>query len=76
MGFGNPYGDEWNNDIVSHWAEKLIKEGIQYISLADTIGIADAGPNNRVYILRCPVNFRIQHWGVHLHSTPDTWREK
>src|SRR5882762_231844 len=41
MGFGNPYGDAWSNDIVSHWAQKLIKEGIQYISLADTIGIAE-----------------------------------
>src|ERR1051325_1632630 len=23
MGFGNPYGEEWNADIVIHWVKKL-----------------------------------------------------
>jgi hydroxymethylglutaryl-CoA lyase len=75
MGFGNPYGDEWNNDIVLHWAQKLIGEGIQYISLADTIGIATPGQIESLYTL-LSTQFPATIFGVHLHSTPDTWQEK
>jgi len=75
MGFGNPYGDEWNNDIVLHWAQKLIGEGIQYISLADTIGIATPGQIESLYTL-LSAQFPATIFGVHLHSTPDTWQEK
>jgi hydroxymethylglutaryl-CoA lyase len=75
MGFGNPYGDEWNNDIVLQWADKLINEGIQHISLADTIGIAQPEQIESLYTLLSAQYPAIQ-FGVHLHSTPDTWREK
>jgi hydroxymethylglutaryl-CoA lyase len=75
MGFGNPYGDEWSNDIVLHWAQKLIGEGIQYISLADTIGIATPEQIESLYTL-LSTQFPETIFGVHLHSTPDTWREK
>jgi hydroxymethylglutaryl-CoA lyase len=40
MGFGNPYGDEWSNEIVQYWAQKMIDEGIGHIALSDTVGIA------------------------------------
>ncbi|RZK87332.1 MAG: hydroxymethylglutaryl-CoA lyase, partial [Pedobacter sp.] len=36
MGFGNPYGDEWNVEIVEQWAEKLVSRGVKILSLADT----------------------------------------
>jgi hydroxymethylglutaryl-CoA lyase len=75
MGFGNPYGDEWNNDIVLNWAGRLIGEGIQYISLADTIGIATPEQIKGLYTL-LSTQFPETMFGVHLHSTPDTWREK
>jgi hydroxymethylglutaryl-CoA lyase len=75
MGFGNPYGDEWSNDIVMQWAEKLIVEGVQYISLADTIGIATTGQISSLY-KQLSGTFTATTWGVHLHSTPNTWREK
>jgi hydroxymethylglutaryl-CoA lyase len=75
MGFGNPYGDEWSNDLVLQWAEKLINEGIQYISLADTIGIAAPGQITDLFTLLSG-HFPATTLGVHLHSTPDTWREK
>jgi len=75
MGFGNPYGDEWNNEIVLQWAEKLINEGIQYISLADTIGIASPGQITDLFTLLSG-HFPATILGVHLHSTPTTWREK
>lgn len=75
MGFGNPYGDEWNEEIVAYWAEKLIGEGIEYISLADTIGIAQPDQIERLYT-SLSAKFTKTIFGVHLHSTPDTWREK
>lgn len=75
MGFGNPYGDEWNNEIVLQWAEKLIGEGIHYISLADTIGIATAEQITSLYTFLSG-SYQQTTWGVHLHSTPDTWLEK
>ena len=75
MGFGNPYGDEWHNDIVLHWAKKLIDEGVEYISLADTIGIA-APEQIESLFSSLSGHFKEATWGVHLHSTPDTWRHK
>src|ERR1700744_1766883 len=75
MGFGNPYGDEWSNDIVLNWAEKLIGEGIQYISLADTVGVATPKQIESLYTL-LSTQFSETIFGVHMHSTPDTWREK
>ena len=75
MGFGNPYGDEWNEDIVLQWAEKLIDEGIKYIALADTIGIASPDQISKLYPL-LKSTFPKTEIGIHLHSTPDTWQEK
>jgi hydroxymethylglutaryl-CoA lyase len=75
MGFGNPYGDEWHNDIVLRWAKKLVDEGVEYISLADTIGIAAPEQIESLYS-SLSENFKETTWGVHLHSTPDTWRHK
>ena len=75
MGFGNPYGDQWSTELVLDWAEKLVNEGIGYISLADTIGIAEPGQIRELYSL---LSDNLPHvtLGVHLHSTPGTWREK
>ncbi|MDB4918091.1 hydroxymethylglutaryl-CoA lyase [Mucilaginibacter sp.] len=75
MGFGNPYGDEWNTEIVQQWAEKLVNEGINLIALADTIGIAAPEQINSIYPLLCS-QFPDTEFGIHLHSTPDTWQEK
>jgi hydroxymethylglutaryl-CoA lyase len=75
MGFGNPYGDEWSNEIVLNWAEKLIAEGVQYISLADTVGVATPEQIESLYT-SLSTKFPETIFGVHLHSTPDTWHEK
>ncbi len=40
MAFGNPYGDAYNEEIVIEWIEKLVEEGIEIVSLADTVGLA------------------------------------
>jgi hydroxymethylglutaryl-CoA lyase len=75
MGFGNPYGDEWNAEIVLQWAEELIDEGINNIALADTIGVATPEQINSLYPLLTN-QFSNIDFGIHLHSTPDTWQEK
>jgi hydroxymethylglutaryl-CoA lyase len=75
MGFGNPYGDEWNTEIVLQWAEELIDEGINNIALADTIGVATPEQINSLYPLLTN-QFSNIDFGIHLHSTPDTWQEK
>ncbi|QKJ30552.1 hydroxymethylglutaryl-CoA lyase [Mucilaginibacter mali] len=75
MGFGNPYGDKWNTDLVLNWAEKLSAEGIKDIALADTIGMASPQQIREVYPALTG-NFTDVNFGIHLHSTPTTWREK
>ncbi len=40
MGFGNPYGDPYNADILLHWAGEMVKKDIGILSLADTVGLA------------------------------------
>lgn len=75
MGFGNPYGDPYNEELVYQWVNKLIKEGVGIISLADTVGLASAEQVYRMtrYLVDA---FPKQEIGVHLHSTPHNWEEK
>lgn len=75
MGFGNPYGDEWNMEIVKYWTEKLVNQGINIIALSDTIGIATPEQIKSIYPQLC-AQFPKTEFGVHLHSTPDTWHAK
>jgi hydroxymethylglutaryl-CoA lyase len=75
MGFGNPYGDPWNVDIVGEWTERLSKMGVKILSLSDTIGSSD--PENISYLFSnlIPAYSNIE-FGAHLHTTPTTWFEK
>jgi len=41
MGFGNPYGDPWNVEIVGEWTEKMDKMGVKILSLSDTVGTSN-----------------------------------
>lgn len=75
MGFGNPYGDEWNAEIVANWAEKLHQLDIKILSLADTVGVSN--PDNITYLFSNLTNaYPDVEWGVHLHSHPHNWEEK
>ena len=69
MGFGNPYGDPYNEEIVFSWANTMQQLGINVISLADTVGLATAEQVNRVtaHLVDTLPGVEI---GVHLHSTP------
>jgi hydroxymethylglutaryl-CoA lyase len=37
MGFGNPYGDPWDVEIVEIGL-KIIENGVKILSLSDTVG--------------------------------------
>ncbi|WP_299064198.1 hydroxymethylglutaryl-CoA lyase [uncultured Polaribacter sp.] len=75
MGFGNPYGDPWNVDIVSEWTEKLSKMGVNILSLSDTIG--SSTPANIDYLFSNLIShYKDIEFGAHLHTTPDKWHEK
>ena len=75
MGFGNPYGDPWNIDIVGQWTEKLSNMGVKILSLSDTIGSSDADSINYLFSNLIPQYPNIE-FGAHLHTTPSTWFEK
>jgi len=75
MGFGNPYGDEWNVEIVQKWTEKLVSEGINIIALSDTVGVATPAQINEIYPALCNT-FPDTEFGLHLHATPDNWQLK
>lgn len=74
MGFGNPYGDDWSIEILLNWVEKLVALDIQHIYAADTIGIAT--PLQIASIMKSFEKFKNIQLGMHLHSTPGTWKEK
>ncbi len=75
MAFGNPYGDDWNSDIVIEWTNKLAQMGIEIIALSDTIGVSN--PENISYLFKNIIpEFTNVEIGAHLHTTPTTWQEK
>ena len=75
MGFGNPYGDPWNVDIVGEWTEKLANMGVKILSLSDTIGSSNSENINYLFSNLIPKYPSIE-FGAHLHTTPTTWFEK
>lgn len=75
MGFGNPYGDEYNEEILMRWADEMVSRQVRTISLADTVGLAT--PEQ----IRFALDTLIPKYpgvmiGVHLHSTQSNWKHK
>ncbi|WP_299185705.1 hydroxymethylglutaryl-CoA lyase [uncultured Aquimarina sp.] len=75
MGFGNPYGDPWNVEIVGDWTEKLSNMGVKILSLSDTVGTSNPEIIEYLYANLIPKYPDIE-FGAHLHTTPTTWHEK
>lgn len=75
MGFGNPYGDVYNEAIVFDLVNKLVDMDIKIISLADTVGLAT---KEQVYQMTKYLvdSLPATEIGVHLHSTPANWKDK
>ncbi len=75
MGFGNPYGDPWNVEIVAQWTEKLAAMGVKILSLSDTIGSSTPEIIDYLFSNLIPKYPEVE-FGAHLHTTPSTWQEK
>ena len=75
MGFGNPYGDAYQADILLHWTDEMAKKDIRIVSLADTVGLAT--PEQISFALQTMIpQYPTISIGVHLHSAPQNWQEK
>lgn len=75
MGFGNPYGDPWDVEIVGEWTEKLAAMGTKILSLSDTIGSSTPKVIDYLFSNLIPKYPEIE-FGAHLHTTPTKWHEK
>jgi hydroxymethylglutaryl-CoA lyase len=75
MGFGNPYGDPWSPEVVANFTRQLAELGIRIVALSDTIGASTAATITPLFAELIPA-FPAIEFGAHLHSTPDSWREK
>ena len=75
MGFGNPYGNEFNVDIIHQWVEKIAGLGVKIFSLSDTIGVAT--PELITEVFKGTVGYYNDlEFGAHLHSAPYNWLPK
>jgi hydroxymethylglutaryl-CoA lyase len=70
MAFGNPYGDPWDEEETVAACDLLAEMGVAQISLADTVGLADAETVHRVLsaVMAAQAGTEI---GVHLHARPE-----
>ncbi|MEO0731734.1 MAG: hydroxymethylglutaryl-CoA lyase [Bacteroidota bacterium] len=75
MGFGNPYGDPWNVEVVEEWVSKLAELDIRIFQLSDTIGVSTPASITYLFSKLIP-RYPELEIGAHLHTTPTTWREK
>jgi len=75
MGFGNPYGDPWNKEIVEEWVVKVKAMGVKIISLSDTVGSADTESIRKIFSYLIPKYPEIE-FGAHLHTHPKSWFDK
>lgn len=75
MGFGNPYEDPYDKDVLLEWADVMVKRNIGIISLADTVGLAS--PEEISFALETLIpKYPNTVFGVHLHSTSFNWKSK
>jgi hydroxymethylglutaryl-CoA lyase len=75
MAFGNTYGDEWNEEIVERWTSILAEKEVSIIALSDTVGTATAEQVGYLFET-ISKRFPAIEFGLHLHSTPDSWEKK
>jgi hydroxymethylglutaryl-CoA lyase len=75
MGFGNLYGDAYDESIVLKWIETITAMEVGIISIADTIGIATSQQVGSILKTVIPANPDTSI-GVHLHATSLNWKAK
>lgn len=67
MAFGNPYGDPYNEDILTDYAGTMVGKAVSIISLADTVGLATPGQITAALQALVP-HYPNTTFGVHLHT--------
>src|SRR5262249_27266618 len=67
MAFGNPYGDPWDEEEVATAVGLFTDMDITSISLADTVGVADATQISRLVSIVRQQDDKLD-LGVHMHS--------
>jgi len=75
MAFGNPYEEKWDVDLVVKWSRVLAQMGVRVLALSDTIGVSTEKTITPLFsglIEELPEVI----FGAHLHTTPQTWKEK
>jgi hydroxymethylglutaryl-CoA lyase len=73
MGFGNPYSDPWNTEIVGQWT-KLWPNGCNYFITFGYRWFINTSNYHQLFSNLIP---KYQNrFGAHLHTTPNTWHEK
>ena len=75
MGFGNPYGDEYNEDVLLHFAEVMAAKNIQILSLSDTVGLATPQQIITAFSTLIPQHPNIT-FGAHFHTRQDNYTSK
>ena len=75
MAFGNPYNDPYNEEILLHWANEMVKRNVGIISLADTVGLASPEQIKFACDALIPKYPEVE-FGVHLHSSFQNRKEK
>ena len=75
MGFGNPYGEMWSADAAIKWVKHLAGMGIKIIPLADTVGVSNPENISHLFSNLIP-EFPGVEFGAHLHTRPESWKEK
>lgn len=72
MGFGNPYNEIWNPEIVLKWSKVLSKDlGIEILALSDTIGSANEQDVTDLFKV-LQAELKEIEFGAHFHTRPET----
>lgn len=70
MGFGNPYGDEWNAELVMNWSKRLYDTfSVNELALSDTVGAATPALVQQLFTAIIPELPHVK-LGAHLHTLP------
>jgi len=75
MGFGNPYGDAYDQQILLRWAGEIAAMGVTTVSLADTVGVATPAQVSTA-VATLALQYPQVQIGIHLHSSPQNWQQK
>jgi hydroxymethylglutaryl-CoA lyase len=75
MAFGNPYGDAYNTDLLLEWTDRIVRKDINIISLADTVGLANAVQVETAVrqVSKAHPDITV---GVHLHAASHNFEDK